>query len=87
MAQDYRESVIQLDHGAGEARIWPVSESLGARLLRLGWTKALNSQEQLGRGWLKAPIKAVSFRKVASLGGKRGNPEALARARAAKAGK
>lgn len=71
MARDYRESVIQMDHGAGIASIWTMERGLAARLLRLGWSMA-NRQ---GSGfWYTAPIKAITFRKVSSIGARRGNP-------------
>lgn len=64
MAQDYQESVIQIDHGAKIASAWTIRKGVARRLERLGWTKV----DRQGPGyWYSAPAKAVSFRKVRQL--------------------
>ena len=83
---DYREVTIQLDYESKTANVWCAPRTVERQLARKGWKRL---KTQAGGSWWQAPLKAISFRSPRTMQVKspnRGNPEALAKARAKRQG-
>ncbi len=81
---DSREVIVRLDYDSRTAEIWCARRTCEGRLRRLGYKETCR---QIGGVWFTAPMKAITFRSMASAASKtarRGNPAALARAQEAR---
>ena len=71
MPQDFREVVIRLDYDSRTAEIWCAKRTVERKLARLGYERTRTDAHGV---WYRAPLKAISFRRPASIGAKRRNP-------------
>ena len=78
--QDFRETIIRIDHGSKSAEGWTEQAGLASRLKKLGFKEI----KQQGKGvWLLGGRRQISFRKARSSNGsgaRKGIPEGLRKA-------